>query len=155
MCKFQTYMHNIIQSKLAHLPLSHSEVGNILPAILFLSHAGFVSNSSPVYLITPSENFVFGHGFGPRGSSAPLSWSETRIFLRSRQTLPSLSEHHFILINVNLIRWLVWRLLYLPSDILDVLGIDLLRIYSTSTVQIKLLLNHLCGEGLVSVKWQC
>lgn len=66
-------MHNIIQSKLAHLPLSHSEVGNILPAILFLSHAGFVSNSSPVYLITPSENFVFGHGFGPRGSSAPLS----------------------------------------------------------------------------------
>lgn len=139
MCKFQTYMYNIIQSKLAHLTLPNSEreifclqysirndTGSFF--VLFSHYFPQFTSSLPLqtlYLVTASGLRQFCFSF--------LKWDEN--FLCSCHILPFLSKHHFILINVNLMREqfgssAIYDLLWY----LGCLGIDFLHIYSTFTV---------------------
>lgn len=108
MCKFQTYTYNIIQFKLAHLPFSEIEREIFWLQYSFTKwHWLLVSHFpkiSPNLLhhflrklcvwsrLRASGQFCFSF----------FNWDED--FLCSCHTLPFLSAHHFILINVNLMR---------------------------------------------------
>lgn len=107
MCIFQTYMYNIIQSKLALLPFSKREKEMFWLQDSFAKwHWLFVTFPSQFCLNLP-HHFLWKLCIWSRlrasGSFSSPAWSEMRINFAG--VTHFLSLHHFIIINFNLMRF--------------------------------------------------